>query len=115
MLLFVVLGVAVLPPARAGASVPIDSSGSGSSSTQPAAPPTTVDGSFLEERNLSECLNNSNPLPGCGREPVDPGDRGGAFQLATFGILGLAIAFISWRVVRAVRARDRALETEVPK
>ena len=32
-------------------------------------------------------------------------------QLATFGVLTLGIAFICWRVVRSVKARDAALES----
>ncbi len=81
----------------------------------PAAPATTIDSSFLDtERDLTECLNNSIELPGCGRAPEQAGDRGGALQLVTFGLLGLGIAFISWRVVRGVRARDAALTGKLP-
>ena len=79
-----------------------------------ASPGTTIDNSFLDtERDLTECLNNSVDLPGCGRAPTQEGDRGGGLQLATFGLLGLAIAFISWRVARAIRARDAALAAKV--
>lgn len=60
------------------------------------------------ERDLSECIS-SNPLPGCGREPTSPGDRGGWQQLLLFGIMMGGIATIFWRISRAVRARDRSL------
>lgn len=46
--------------------------------------------------------------PGCGREPVESGDRGGAMQFATFGVLIAALAVIGVRIARAVVARDRA-------
>ena len=38
------------------------------------------------------------------------GDRGGAMQLAVFGILIAGIAIIAIRIARSVRARDRALD-----
>jgi hypothetical protein len=46
--------------------------------------------------------------PGCGREPVESGDRGGAMQFATFGVLLAALAVIGVRIARAVMARDRS-------
>jgi hypothetical protein len=55
-----------------------------------------------EDRNLSDCLS-SIPKPGCGSEA-----RGGPLQLATFGILMAGMAFIGWRVFRAVKRRDDA-------
>jgi hypothetical protein len=45
--------------------------------------------------------------PGCGREPVETGDRGGTMQVATFGVLLAALAVIGVRIARAVIARDR--------
>ena len=45
--------------------------------------------------------------PGCGREPVESGDRGGAMQFATFGVLIAALVVIGVRIARAVVARDR--------
>ena len=101
----------------ASASAPPDSS-----ATDPTVPDTTADGatqttidnSFLDtERQLSECLNNSVELPGCGRAPTQEGDRGGGLQLATFGILALGIAFIFWRVAKGIKARDAALAAKV--
>ena len=101
-LLFAVLVVA--SPARALAST-ADSTDSGAD----AATTTTIDNSFLDtKRDLTDCLGNSVDLPDCGREPTSSGDRGGAAQLATFGVMTLGIAFIAWRVTRSVRARDAA-------
>lgn len=57
--------------------------------------------------SLSQCVGLL-PKPGCGREPVESGDRGGAMQLATFGVLIAALVVIGVRIARAVVARDRA-------
>ncbi|MBM3800260.1 MAG: hypothetical protein FJW18_09325 [Actinobacteria bacterium] len=73
--------------------------------TTPPAPPVTND--FMDlERDVSECIS-AMPKPGCGREPTASGDRGGAMQLALFGIILVAMAGIGTRVAFAVRARDR--------
>lgn len=76
-------------------------------STPPATERVPTTNEFMDlERDLSECIS-SNPLPGCGREPTSPGDRGGWQQLLLFGIMMGGIAFIFWRIARSVRARDR--------
>jgi hypothetical protein len=107
-LLFVVVALfALLAPGRAFATTPPNS---GDTSDSAAATTTTIDNSFLDtKRQLTECLNNSIDLPDCGIEPKVAGDRGGVLQGVTFGLLTLGIAIISWRVVRAVRARDAAV------
>ncbi len=103
--------VAVLAPARAFASVP-PNSGAGNDQ---AVTTTSINNDFLNtKRDLSECLNNSVDLPDCGIEPTQAGDRGGALQYVTFGLLILGVAFIFWRVARAVRARDAALNAGHP-
>lgn len=55
---------------------------------------------------LEQCVGLL-PKPGCGREPVDSGDRGGAMQFVTFGVLVAALIVIGVRVARAIVARDR--------
>jgi hypothetical protein len=108
LLLLVLAAAAVLTPGRAFATAPPDSSGDGAAT----ATPTTIDNSFLDtKRNLTDCLNNSVDLPDCGIQPTEPGERGGALQLATFFVMFLGIGVISWRVTKSVRARDRALES----
>ncbi len=73
--------------------------------TTPPAPPVTND--FMDlERDVSECIS-SMPKPGCGREPTTSGDRGGAMQIALFGVLMLGMAAIGTRIAFAIRARDR--------
>jgi len=68
-------------------------------------PPDTND--FMDlERDVTSCIS-SNPLPGCGRQPTSPGDRGGWQQLLLFGILVTGMTIIFWRVYLAVRLRDR--------
>ena len=47
------------------------------------------------------------PKPGCGTKPVLSGDRGGAMQIAVFGVLIAGMAFIGFRIARRVIARER--------
>ena len=66
--------------------------------------PTSIDNEFLNtKRDISQCLGNSVDLPDCGIEPTHPGDRGGALQYVTFGLMSLGVAFIFWRVARGVK------------
>ncbi|MFM8867704.1 MAG: hypothetical protein ACKOFZ_05410 [Ilumatobacteraceae bacterium] len=60
--------------------------------------------------SLEQCVGLL-PKPGCGREPVESGDRGGAMQLATFGVLIAALVVIGVRIARAVVARDKSNST----
>ncbi|MEY2643261.1 MAG: hypothetical protein RLZZ368_1908, partial [Actinomycetota bacterium] len=48
------------------------------------------------------------PLPGCGREPTSPGDRGGWQQLLLFAIMLAGMSVIFVRVYFSVRSRDRS-------
>jgi hypothetical protein len=106
-LVLILLGLTLAVPARAlatGAGTGSGDSGIGAATT------TTIDTSFLDtKRDLGDCLNNSIDLPDCGRNPTQAGDRGGALQYATFGIMILGLVFIGWRVTKAVKARDAAL------
>ena len=112
LLLVAALALAVAAPtASHAATPPTDPSGDGAGS---AVTTTSIDNDFLDtDRELSQCLNHSIDLPGCGVEPKTPGARGGWLQGVTFGVLALGIAIISWRVARAVKARDRALESQI--
>ena len=114
VVLLMVAAASLSPASAAVATAPPDSSGSTSTADTAAAPTTTIDNSFLDtDRQLSECLNNSVELPGCGRAPTQEGDRGGALQLVTFLVLTVGIAFIFWRVARGIKARDAALAAKV--
>jgi len=110
LLLVAAIGFAALAPAPSFAATPTDPSGDGSGSSVTT---TSIDNSFLDtKRDLSQCLNNSIDLPDCGVEPTTPGARGGWLQGVTFGVLALGIGFISWRVARSIRARDRAIGSQ---
>lgn len=61
----------------------------------------------LGGKNLEQCIGLLQK-PGCGTEPVLSGDRGGAMQVATFGVLLAALAVIAVRIGRSVASRDRA-------
>jgi hypothetical protein len=61
---------------------------------------------------LEQCVGLL-PKPGCGREPVESGDRGGAMQFATFGVLIAALVVIGVRIARAIIARDKSLTSQL--
>ena len=122
ILLVAMFAVSVsLAPGSAFAAAPPNSGGSGSDSgasadgtAGAAAPTTSIDNSFLNtKRDISQCLNNSIDLPDCGVQPTTPGARGGWLQGVTFGVLGIGITIISWRVVKSVKARDKALQSHI--
>jgi hypothetical protein len=97
---------ALLAPTHALAVAPPNSGDSSDS----AATTTSINNDFLNtKRDLSQCLGHSVDLPDCGIEPTQPGDRGGALQYATFGLMMFGVAFIFWRVARGIKARDAAL------
>lgn len=71
-------------------------------------PEATEENVYLDiERGLNDCIS-ALPKPGCGREPVDSGDRGGWQQFLVFGVLMTAMAGIGTRVAFSVRKRDRS-------
>jgi hypothetical protein len=66
-------------------------------------PDTVVDNEFIpEDRDLSECIS-ALPQPGCGSE-----NRSGWRQWLILGAIVVALAFITWRVVRAARRTRRS-------
>ncbi len=89
----------------AGAAAPV----AATADTVPDDPSGGVaDNPFLpQERNIGDCAS-SLPRPDCGSDA-----RGGWQQATVFGVLMLGMAFIGWRIFRAVRRRDQA-ETRVP-
>lgn len=77
--------------------------GASVSATVPPAP--IEENVYLDlERGVNECIS-ALPKPGCGREPVDAGDRGGWQQFLVFGVLMTAMAGIGTRIVFSVRKR----------
>lgn len=106
---FVMFVLAV--PLNVSATAPPDST---ADTTEQPAPTTTINNDFLNtERDIGECVGNSAEQPGCGRAPISSGDRGGWIQYATLAIMAGGLGFIFWRVARAVRARDAALDAQV--
>jgi hypothetical protein len=78
----------------------------GVSAQDPITDVTVIDGYDLV-RPPSECIGFL-PLPDCGKEPVDAGDRGGALQYLTFGVILAGLGFIFTVVFRQVIRGDRA-------
>ena len=58
------------------------------------------------EGDVDECIGLL-PKPGCGVAPTQSGDRGGALQLALFGLIIIGLAVIFTVVFRSVLRRDR--------
>ena len=77
---------------------------SAAGATAPPAPPDTIpttDNEFLpEDEDLSDCVS-ALPHPDCGSEA-----RGGWRQALVLVAIGLALAFIVWRIIRNVRRRS---------
>lgn len=67
---------------------------------------TVVEGYDLV-RPPSECIGFL-PLPDCGKPPTHAGERGGALQYVTFGVIVAALGFIFTIVFRNVVRGDRA-------
>lgn len=65
-----------------------------------------------DDIDLSSCIGLY-PKPGCGTKPQSAGDRGGAMQIAVFGILVAALVVIGVRIARSIIARDRAIDAEL--
>ena len=65
------------------------------------------------ENDPSECIGFL-PKPGCGYEPTDAGERGGALQITLFFVLLGAVGFIATVVVRNVIQRDRTVNAQHP-
>lgn len=62
------------------------------------------------EKDPSECIGFL-PKPGCGKEPEDAGERGGALQYTTFAVMIGALGTIGTVIARNVIKRDRAMNT----
>lgn len=60
------------------------------------------------ERDPSECIGFL-PKPGCGKEPQQAGDRGGALQWAVFGLIIGGVGTVGTVLARNVVKRDREI------
>ena len=72
--------------------------------------PQSPDSTFVYdlEREPDDCIGFL-PKPGCGKKPEQAGDRGGALQYATFGLMIAGLATIGTVLARNVMRRDREI------
>lgn len=93
-----VFAIAVaLSPAVAFASPPADD-----------AQPTESTVVWDLERDPSECIGFL-PKPGCGKEPEQAGDRGGALQWTVFALILGGVGTVGTVLARNVVKRDREM------
>lgn len=88
-----------------------DRAGIGSLQASPADTTVPVtDTTFVWdlEKEPSECIGFL-PEPGCGKEPQQAGDRGGALQWLVFGVILTGVATIGTVLARNVVRRDREI------
>ncbi len=72
--------------------------------TDSATTPTSVY-VYPLEGDVDECIGLL-PKPGCGFEPTQAGDRGGALQYAVFGLIVIGVVVVFSVVFRNVIRRD---------
>lgn len=60
------------------------------------------------EKEPSECIGFL-PKPGCGKEPQQAGDRGGALQWTVFAVILAGVGTVGTVLVRNVVRRDREI------
>ena len=58
------------------------------------------------EGDIDDCIGLL-PKPGCGYEPTQAGDRGGALQFAVFGLIIVGVVVVFSVVFRNVIRRDK--------
>jgi len=63
---------------------------------------TTVPESYDLDNEPSACIGFL-PKPGCGKEPTDAGERGGALQYLVFGIMIVGLVIVGLGIARGVR------------
>ena len=68
------------------------------------SPDTSTPAVYDLENEPSQCIGLL-PRPGCGKEPQDAGERGGALQYATFGLMIAGLGVIGAGMVRGIRTK----------
>ncbi len=78
--------------------------------TPPVSDPPVTDTTVVWdlERDPSECIGFL-PKPGCGKEPEQSGDRGGAMQWTVFGLIMGGVGTVGAVLTRNVIKRDREM------
>lgn len=84
------------------------------SSVDTTIPVTDNTGMYDLDREPDDCIGFL-PKPGCGKEPEQAGDRGGALQYAVFALMLGGLAVIGTVLVRNVMRRDRAIAEQMTK
>jgi hypothetical protein len=77
-------------------------------------PVTDNTGVYDLEKDPEDCIGFL-PKPGCGKEPEQAGDRGGALQYSVFALMLVGLGIIGTVLVRNVIRRDRALAKHMKK
>ena len=72
--------------------------------TNATSPDTSTPAVYDLENEPSQCIGLL-PKPGCGKEPQDAGERGGALQYATFGLMIAGLGVIGAGMVRGIRTK----------
>ncbi len=74
--------------------------------TNAPSPDTSTPAVYDLENEPSECIGFL-PKPGCGKEPQDAGERGGALQYLVFAIMIAGLAFVGVGITRSVKKRPK--------
>ena len=77
-------------------------------STSDTIPDTSAPSVYDLENEPSQCIGLL-PRPGCGKEPQDAGERGGALQYAVFGLMILGLGVIGSGMVRGIKKQKPQL------
>ncbi len=97
--MFVVL---VMMLSFSGQALASDTSTTDTSTSNASTSDTSIPAMYDLENEPSQCIGLL-PRPGCGKEPEDAGDRGGALQYTVFGLMMLGLGVIGTGVVRGIR------------
>ncbi len=68
------------------------------------SPDTSTPAVYDLENEPSECIGFL-PKPGCGKEPQDAGERGGAMQYLVFAIMIIGLTVVGVGITRGVRKK----------
>jgi hypothetical protein len=99
--LLIVLTIVVCIPASTAAAATPDPPTTSTATTATTVPDTSIAPSLRP---------NALPRANSGQKPTQAGDRGGALQYATFGLMCAGLAFIALRIVTSSRRARRRLQ-----
>jgi len=73
--------------------------------TNTPSPDTSTPAVYDLENEPSECIGFL-PKPGCGKEPEDAGERGGALQYLVFSIMIVGLVVVGMGIARGVKKQQ---------